>query len=115
MADTFTWSVVTLDREINNGVVHTVHWSILASRPNTDVSGEPYTANSYGATGFTADPSDPSFIPYIDLTEADCIGWVQNYMGTEEVNSMVSGLTTQLNEQETPTEAAGVPWSTLNS
>ena len=110
MADTFTWSVVTLDREIDNGVVNNVHWSVLASRPNTDVSGEPYTADSYGSTGCTADPSDPGFIPYADLTEATCIGWVQDSMGTEGVDSMVSGLTTQLNNLETPTEAAGVPW-----
>ena len=110
MADTFNWLVNDLDREIDNGVVKTVHWSVIASRPNTNVSGEPYTTNSYGSMGFTADPSDPSFIQYPDLTEADCIGWVQDSMGTETINAMVSGLTAELNELETPTEAKGVPW-----
>jgi hypothetical protein len=32
MADTYTWSVNTLDRELSNGVVYTVHWSVAASR-----------------------------------------------------------------------------------
>jgi hypothetical protein len=110
MADTYTWSVNTLDRELSDGVVYTVHWSVTASRPNPNISGSTYNAGAYGSQGFTADPSDPSFIQYDDLTEAICIGWVQDAMGTEGVNSLESGLTSNLNEQETPTHAAGVPW-----
>ena len=47
-----------------------------------------------------------------NLTEAICIGWVQDSLGTEGVASLESGLTNNLDEQETPTHAAGVPWST---
>jgi hypothetical protein len=112
MADTYTWSVNTLDRELSNGVVYTVHWSVAASRPNPSISGGTYSAGAYGSQGFTADPSDPGFIPYDNLTEAICIGWVQDSLGTEGVASLESGLTNNLDEQETPTHAAGVPWST---
>ena len=111
MADTYTWSVNTLDRELPVGVVYTVHWSLAASRANPDPSGEAYTAGSYGSQGFTADPSDPGFIPYDQLTEAVCIGWVQNALGAETVTSMEDGLSANLDEQETPTHAAGVPWT----
>ena len=110
MADTYTWSVNTLDRELSDGVVYTVHWTLSASRPNPNVSGESYTAGSYGSQGFTADPSDPNFVPYDQLTEAICIGWVQDALGAEVVAAMESGLSSNLDEQENPTQAAGVPW-----
>ena len=110
MADTYTWSVNTLDRELSDGVVYTVHWSVAASRTNPEVSGEDYNSGAYGSQGFTADPSDPGFVAYDDLTEAICIGWVQDSLGEEQVASMESGLTSDLNEQENPTHAAGIPW-----
>lgn len=110
MADTYTWSVNTLDRELSNGVVYTVHWSLAASRPNPNSSGEAYTAGSYGSQGFTADPSDPGFIPYDQLTEAVCIGWVQDALGEETVEGMETNLSAVLDEKENPTEAQGVPW-----
>ena len=115
MADTYTWSINTLDRELSDGVVYTVHWTVSASRPNPNVSGESYTAGAYGSQGYTADPSDPGFIDYNDLTEAICIGWVQDSLGAEGVASLESGLSTNLDKQENPTEAAGVPWSTFDS
>jgi len=110
MTDTYTWSINNLNRELSDGVVYTVHWSVTASRPNPNISGSTYNAGAYGSQGFTADPSDPNFIQYDNLTEAICIGWVQDAMGTEGVSSLESGLTSNLNEQETPTQAAGVPW-----
>ena len=115
MSDTYTWSVSNLDRELSDGVVYTVHWTLSASRPNPNVSGESYTTGSYGSQGFTADPSAPGFIPYNQLTEATCIGWVQDALGTEVVAAMESGLSANLNEEETPTHAAGVPWSTFDA
>jgi len=112
MTDTYTWSINTLERELSNGVVYTVHWSVGASRPNPNVSGESYTAGAYGSKGYQADPSDPGFISYDKLTKAICIGWVQDSLGSEGVASLESSLSAKLDEQENPTEAAGVPWTT---
>jgi hypothetical protein len=111
MADTYTWSVNTLDRELSDGVVYTVHWSLSATRPFPGMPNAYYQAGSYGSQGFTADPSDPGFVPYDQLTEAICIGWVQDALGTEAVTAMESGLSSQLDEKETPTHEAGVPWT----
>ena len=110
MADTYTWSVNNLDRELSDGVVFTVHWSLSASRANPNPSGEAYIAGSYGSQGFEADPSDPGFIPYDQLTEAICIGWVQDALGEETVEGLEANLSAALDEQENPTEAQGVPW-----
>tara|TARA_R100001198_G_scaffold69039_1_gene41573 strand:+ start:616 stop:984 length:369 start_codon:yes stop_codon:yes gene_type:complete len=112
MADTYTWNINTLDRELSDGVVYTVHWTLNASRPNPNVSGESYTAGAYGSEGYQADPSDPGFVSYDNLTQAICIGWVQDSLGSEGVTSLESGLSANLDEQEDPTEAAGVPWAT---
>jgi len=112
MADTYTWNINTLDRELSDGVVYTVHWTLNASRPNPNVSGESYTAGAYGSEGYQADPSDPGFVSYDNLTPEICIGWVQDSLGSEGVASLESGLSANLDEQEDPTEAAGVPWAT---
>ena len=110
MADTYTWSVGTLDREISNGVVFTVHWNLSASRPNAEVSGDLYETYAYGTQSYQAEPSDPGFIPYEDLLESDCIGWVQDSLGEEGVKTLEANLSAVLDEEETPTEANGVPW-----
>ena len=92
MADTYTWNINTLDRKLSDGVVYTVHWTLNASRSNPNVSGESYTAGAYGSQGYQADPSDPGFVSYDNLTQAICIGWVQDSLGSEGVASLESGL-----------------------
>ena len=108
MADTYTWSVVTLDRTIATGFVDTVHWTVSASRPNGDEDA--YTASSYGTVSLEGSAGESGFIPYEDLSEATCIGWVKDSLGDETVEVTEAALTAQLDAEQTPTEAAGVPW-----
>lgn len=108
MADTYTWSVATLDRSIATGFVDTVHWILEASRPNGD-EGD-YTASLYGTVGLEGSADESGFIPYEDLTEAACIGWVKDSLGEEVVEANEARLTDQLDAKQTPTEATGVPW-----
>ena len=108
MADTYTWSVATLDRTISTGFVDTVHWTVSASRPNGDEDA--YFAYSYGSVNLEGSAGESGFIEYDDLTEATCIGWVKDALGDETVEATEAGLTAQLDAEQTPTEAAGVPW-----
>jgi hypothetical protein len=110
MTDSYSWKVNTLEHNVSDGSVFVVHWSVAAERSNPNASGEVYLASSYGSTGFTADPSDPNFVEYNALTEGICISWVQDAIGPESVASIESGLSNQLDEKETPTTSAGVPW-----
>ena len=112
MADTYSWKVATLDREISNGTVYTVHYTVSASRTNPAKRDSDYTAGSYGSIGVTADPSSKSFIPYEDLTEDTCIDWVKADLGSESVASIEAVISSDLDEQVNPTDAAGVPWAT---
>ena len=112
MSDTYSWKVATLDREIANGTVYTVHYTVSASRLNPTEGENDYTAGSYGTVGVTADPSSKSFIPYADLTEATCITWVQESLGSESVESIEAAISRNLDEQISPIDAEGLPWAT---
>ena len=112
MADTYSWKVVTLDREISNGTVYTVHYTVSASRTNPTDGENDYTAGSYGTVGVTADPSSKSFIPYEDLKEDTCIDWVKADLGSESVDAIEASISSDLDKQVNPIDADGVPWAT---
>ena len=105
MSTTFTWSVSTLDRTVADGIVGTVHYTVSAA-------DDTYSSGAYGSVGLEAPAEGDDVIPYADLTEAGVIAWVKTALGGEEkVTEIEAALQAQLDEQRTPTKAAGVPWS----
>lgn len=113
MAVTATWSILDMRREESSGSVNTVYWQCLAVDSESEAS-----AIEQGKLTLSADPSDPDFIPYADLTEATVLGWVYDSLieGEEtaeeaktrieeeriaKVNAQISAATS---------EADGVPW-----
>ena len=115
MADTYTWKISTLNRVIADGGIYTAHWTLNASRDVPVVGSDPpktktYTAGSYGSQSFTPDPSDPNFVPYASVTEADAIAWVKAALGTDTVTAKEAGLTKNIDLQINPVDATGVPW-----
>ena len=95
-----TWTISTLERELSDGGVVVAHWRATA------VDGD-FSASSYGTVGFTPDPSDPSFVAYDSLTEADVIGWVQAELDQDAIEA---SLAAQIEADKNPTQASGVPW-----
>lgn len=107
MADTFSWNVANMERQLADGTVFTVHYTVTAER--TANNGDVYTAGAYGSIGL--DTSDKeNFIPYDQLTEEIVIGWTKEKLGEETVANMQASLSANLDQQQTPTQAAGVPW-----
>jgi hypothetical protein len=50
-------------------------------------------------------------IPYADLTKEVVLGWVQDKLGgPEKIAEIEAALQAQIDEQQAPTKAAGVPW-----
>ena len=96
---TFTWKVASLDRSTADGRVNTVHYTVSAA-------DETYTAGAYGSLGLEGDVS----VPYGELTEEVCVGWVKEAFGAEKVAEIEAALQAQLDEQAAPTKASGVPW-----
>ena len=95
-----TWTISNLERITADGGVITAHWRA------TLTDGE-YSASSYGTCGFTSDPTDPAFVPFESLTEADVIGWVEAAL---DVDAVEAGLTAQIEDQKAPKTEVGLPW-----
>jgi hypothetical protein len=98
---TYNWTIATLERQTDTGGVITAHWQV-----NAQDGG--YTASSYGTTGLQPDPSDPDFVPYDQLTEADVLAWV---WGAVDKDKMEAALAANIEEQKAPSIATGLPWA----
>lgn len=106
MANTYTWHVGNCDRNLADGMITTLHYTISA----TTEDGV-YSAGAYGSVGLeAADAADMT--PYDDVTEEQAIGWVQAAIGGDEkVAEIHAALDNQLTEKRTPTVGKGTPWS----
>jgi len=101
MATTFTWGINTLERETDDGFVFTAHYTVNANDGT-------YSGGAYGSIGFTR---PDNLIPYNQLQEDTVIGWVKEALGGDEkVGEIEAALQAQIDEQRSPSKAAGVPW-----
>tara|TARA_R100001443_G_scaffold61008_1_gene71271 strand:- start:19 stop:333 length:315 start_codon:yes stop_codon:yes gene_type:complete len=102
MATTFTWAVAQLDRETADGYVFTAHYTVNAKN-------DTYSAGAYGSVALER---PETLVPFASLTEEQVIGWIQDKLGgAEKVTEIQDALQKQLDEQEAPSKASGVPWS----
>jgi len=105
MTTTFSWAIASCDRTTADGIVFTVHYTVAANDGT-------YASSAYGSIGLEQPEGD--VIPYADLTPELVIGWVQDKLGGDEkVTSICEALQGQLDEQRTPTKAAGLPWTNV--
>ena len=95
-----TWLISNLERNTADGGVVTAHYRV------TVVDGD-YSASSYGTVGFTPDATDPSFVPFESLTEADVIAWVEAEL---DVEAITASLQANIEDQKAPKTEAGLPW-----
>lgn len=103
MTTTFTWKIAQLERETSDGYVFTAHYTV-------DAKDDTYSAGAYGSIGL--ERPEGELIPFADLTEEQVVGWVKEKLGGDEkVAEIEAALQAQLDEQRTPTKAAGLPWS----
>ena len=103
MTTTTIWNIAQLERNTADGIVFTAHYTVNANDGT-------YSAGAYGSVGL--EQPEGNVIPYADLTPEVVIGWVQDKLGGEEkVAEIEAALQAQIDQQRTPTTAAGVPWS----
>jgi hypothetical protein len=97
---TFNWQVVQMDRLTSDSFVVTCHYTVNAT------DGD-YTASTYGTVGYTQE-TGKSYIPYADLTEAICVGWVQTSIGKDTTEA---NLQAQIELLKNPAQESGIPWN----
>lgn len=95
------WTIKLLEYTNNDDkVVLVAHWGCEL------VDGD-YSASSYGTCGFSPDPSDPAYIPYESLTEADVLAWVYESVDKDATEA---ALAANIAEQKAPQTITGTPW-----
>tara|TARA_R100001480_G_scaffold14544_1_gene23413 strand:+ start:2965 stop:3273 length:309 start_codon:yes stop_codon:yes gene_type:complete len=101
MAVTHTWTIETVERNLSDGGITTIHWRC------TGVDGD-HSASNYGTTNHTPDASDSGFIAYDSVTEANCIAWAQAAL---DKNAIETAIADDIGIQKTPTTGSGTPWA----
>jgi hypothetical protein len=103
MDNQMIWTVYNLVRTVPEGVVITVCCRVSM------VDGPHKALGNIDQNVPYKSPSDPGFIPFDQLTEAETIQWVQEQLGPEQIANMQRQLQMVLDEQKVQT-AQGVPW-----
>ena len=106
---TFTWKVANLERNLADGRVGTVHYTVNALSDTVDPNSESggfYSAGAYGSVGLDGEVTTP----FENLTEEVVVGWVKDQFGEEKVAEIEAALQNQIDLKITPVSAAGVPW-----
>ena len=107
---TFTWKIANLERNIADGRVGTVHYTVNALSDTVDPNSESggfYSAGAYGSVGLNGEVT----IDFANLTEEVVVGWVKEALGgAEKVAEIEAALQNQIDLKITPVSAAGVPW-----
>jgi hypothetical protein len=99
----YTWGVAQMERHTSDGIVIVVYYTVAANDGT-------YASSAYGSVGLEA--PEGNVIPYSDLTQEIVVGWTKSKLGGDEkVAEIQAALQAQIDQQRTPTTAAGVPWS----
>jgi hypothetical protein len=94
-----TWTISTLERNTDDGVV-VAHWRA------SDADGE-HTGSSYGTCGFTPDADADGYTAYADITESQVIGWVKADVDADAIEASIAA---QIADSKAPAISTGVPW-----
>ena len=94
-----TWTISTLERNTDDGVV-VAHWRA------SDADGE-HTGSSYGSCGFTPDADADGYTAYADITEAQVIEWVKADVDADAIEASIAA---QIADSKAPAISTGVPW-----
>jgi hypothetical protein len=110
MPNTYTWTATNLigypQYEGQTDVITTVFYTVVAD------DGAGHTASISSIQQTPLDPAVP-FIPYPDLTNEIVIGWVQDDLGENGVNSIYANLDAQIEAQINPPptpQSFPLPW-----
>ncbi len=91
-----TWSIVRMDRRLEDGYVHTLHW-----RLNSTLNG--VSTGSYGSAQLLLGESNPE-IPYSSISENIALGWLFGVIDRDLYEEK------HISELSAPAGGSGLPW-----
>lgn len=98
------WKIYDLKRTISDGVVNLVTYAC-----ESEYSGS--STRIIGELNITGSASDPDFIAYDNLTEANVLGWVTSSIDTSSLESKnSSSIASSIVARAAVTESNGKPW-----
>jgi hypothetical protein len=104
---TTTWQIANLKRTPDTELVFEVTYIM-------NFAHEQESDRHVGMVTLTGNVSDPSFIPYEDLTEATIVQWVQDELGQEKIDEIEASALARLQSAHTkrtnPEFLTGLPW-----
>ena len=74
-----------------------------------DAADASYRSSAYGSLGL--ERPEGELIPFADLTEDLIVTWLKQQLTGEKVAEIEAALQAQLDEQRSPSKAAGLPWA----
>ena len=106
MSATITWSIVNLERRIDDGIVIAVHWQAIGVE---EFEGESYSYNINNLTAVEEPPAEGyEVVPYDDLTEEIVLNWIWNDgVYKEEIEEQIQD---NINRLKFPVIGSGIPW-----
>lgn len=102
----FTWEINQLEREIHDGFVFGVDCNLVGTRNDGNLR-ESY----FHFVELPRTENPENFVPYEELTHDIVVTWIEQALGENEISSSKACINSQLDEQEAPTKAAGIPWN----
>jgi hypothetical protein len=99
---TTVWQISQMERTLADGGVVVAHWRATAT------DGD-YSASSYGTAGFTPDPSSSDWVDYNSISEDLALSWC--FANGVDKDAIEASLAANLDLQQNPTQASGVPWA----
>jgi hypothetical protein len=100
-----TWKIYNLKRTTSDGVVNEVTYACESKHENTGT-------RQIGELTVVGSASDPGFIAYESLTEADVLGWLDGNVDKTSIETANSAsIAERIVAQAAITESKGTPWS----
>ena len=96
--NTYTWitkNLYTINVNTETDYVVTAVYDVIG----TDGT---YSASLTNVCEFAVKQNDPNYIPYSELTNDIVIGWIQQTLGTDGINSILISIDGTINAQANP-------------
>jgi len=104
-----TWTIIDTERTLKgskgDNQIHCLHWQCTDQET---VDGVVHRGRCYSSIGIP-EPAG-NFIPYNDVTEANCIAWCKALMGADRVKEIEDSVAAQIATSKAPVTASGKPW-----